>query len=129
MAESANEVSMIAITNLIRRWQDLFNLHDFDALSELYAEGASLLGTSSGRLYISRPAIRAYFKGEATVTFKDMSFLSPCPSVHLVFGFYEFEMGSKSVGETQRLQARFSFVICELEGLWHITHHHSSVVP
>ena len=121
--------SRLGVAAFLKQWQDRFNHNDFDGLAILYADAASLHGTSSGMLHEGRAAIRSYFAGESTVTFGEMSVSSPVSSLHIAVGFYEFELKGNSAGEGRSLRARFSFLIREEGEGCHILHHHSSLCP
>lgn len=117
----------LAVLDVLESWRELFNAREFDRLALLYAQHATLHGTSSPRLYEGREHIRSYFKGQASVEFlrTDISTLADATAIGI--GYYIFRVPDGAL--VKELGARFTFVV-ELGGtLPQIVHHHSSLAP
>ncbi|MBX4899783.1 DUF4440 domain-containing protein [Rhizobium bangladeshense] len=117
----------LAAFGVLDSWRELFNAREFDRLALLYAQHASLHGTSSPLLYESREQIQSYFRGSASVDFlrRDVSILAD--AVALAVGYYIFRVPEGE--QVKEFEARFTFIL-ELGGPRpQILHHHSSLAP
>jgi len=118
---------VVAATALVERWALVFNGGDLDALTALYADGATLLGTSSPLLYEGLAPIRSYFSGRSDVELRALSPQVVGPGAVLIAGFYDFFR--PRVERTNRYPARFTFLVVKTGDGWRIRHHHSSALP
>ncbi|MBB4010470.1 nuclear transport factor 2 family protein [Allorhizobium taibaishanense] len=117
----------LAAWAVMESWRELFNAHEFDQLALLYAQHASLHGTSSALLYQGREQIRSYFKGQASVEFLCSKISSLPDAGALAVGYYMFRVPEGK--QIKEIEARFTFVL-ELGGARpQILHHHSSLAP
>lgn len=108
-------------------WVEAFNTREPGRLVPLYAEDALLHGTSQARLYVGRAQIAEYFRGTSTVILDEHHVMTLAPDCVLVVGKYEFRrmQGAQPVVTP----ARFTFVLRQADGAWHVLHHHSSADP
>jgi hypothetical protein len=117
----------LAVLGVLESWRELFNACEFDRLALLYAQHATLHGTSSPLLYEGREHIRSYFKGQASVEFLRSDIFSLADTTAIAIGYYIFRVPDGAL--VKELSARFTFVV-ELGGaVPQITHHHSSMAP
>jgi hypothetical protein len=105
---------------LIAQWVLEFNTRDPARLLPLYADDATLLGTSEGKLHIGRDEIATYFKGRSTVELGEQILAQLSEDSVLSAG-----QDGKPVAQP----ARFTFVVARRRGDWRILHHHSSAQP
>ncbi|HEY9213461.1 MAG TPA: SgcJ/EcaC family oxidoreductase [Ancylobacter sp.] len=118
-AEDANAV--------IDQWSATYSANDRDALVNLYAPDAILLGTTSPLISEGTEAIRTYFQDlpgsgrKNSIVERRTIVLSDDAVVGT--GFYNFARAAEN--NTPR-PSRFSMVIVKREGRWMIVHHHSS---
>ena len=118
-AEDANAV--------IDQWSATYTANDREALVNLYAPNAILLGTTSPVISEGRDAIRKYFQDlpgsgrknalveRRTIVLSDTEIVGT--------GFYTFARGAEADAPRP---SRFTMVIVKRDGRWMIAHHHSS---
>ncbi len=118
-AEDANAV--------IDQWSATYTANDRDALVNLYAPDAILLGTTSPIMSEGREAIKKYFQDlpgsgrKNTLVERRTIVLSDSEIVGT--GFYTFTRAAEA--NTPR-PSRFTMVLVKRDGRWMIVHHHSS---
>ena len=118
-AEDANAV--------IDQWSATYTANDRDALVNLYAPDAILLGTTSPIMSEGREAIKKYFQDlpgsgrKNTLVERRTIVLSDTEIVGT--GFYNFARATEA--NTPR-PSRFTMVVVKRDGRWMIAHHHSS---
>lgn len=118
-AEEANAV--------IDRWSATYTANDRDALVDLYAPDAILLGTTSPVISEGTEGIRKYFQDlpgsgrKNTIVERRTIVLSETSVVGT--GFYTFARATEN--DTSR-PSRFTMVVVKRDGRWMIAHHHSS---
>jgi uncharacterized protein (TIGR02246 family) len=116
------------VKGLFKLWNDALATLDSDSVAMRYAKNAVLLPTVSDTPRTNYNAIKDYFDGfllkqpqgeilESFVTIGD----GWCKDV----GIYEFTMGATG----SKVKGRYSFVYVYEDGIWKISHHHSSVMP
>jgi uncharacterized protein (TIGR02246 family) len=119
--------SIEAARALVMTWVQIFNAHQLEQLAALYADDATLHGTSQARLYVGREQIRSYFRGTSTVKLGEQVWSRISDGVALCVGKYEF---TRAQNEQQVVvPARFTFVLGRKGMTWRIVHHHSSTDP
>jgi uncharacterized protein (TIGR02246 family) len=122
-ARPANDVGAV-----VDRWATAFNSNDVDALVNLYAPDAILVGTAGLTLKVGREAIRSYFarlaKSGDKVVIDDRKITVLDDNVAYVTGFYVFDAVRN--GEMRKSPAGFTMVIVKRGNDWLIAHHHSS---
>ena len=113
------------------RWATAFNSNDVDALVNLYAPDAILVGTAGMTLEEGRGAINSYFarlaKSGDKVVINNSKILMLDDNVAYVTGFYEFSAHRN--GEIRKSPAGFTMVLVKRGNGWLIAHHHSSRRP
>ncbi|WP_165498147.1 nuclear transport factor 2 family protein [Siculibacillus lacustris] len=119
--------SVAAARALLDRWVTLFNAGDLAALTALYADDATLHGTTSPLLFVGRTQIGGYFSGLSEVEMGEAVMQALTGGEVMVSGLYDFHR-PRGTRET-RIPARFSLLVGERNGLWCVLHHHSSVRP
>jgi uncharacterized protein (TIGR02246 family) len=108
-------------------WAAMFNTREPEKLVALYADDATLHGTSQPQLYIGIEQIRSYFRGASTVKFTEQVLQALSGGIVLAVGKYEF---TRSVdGRLAAFPARFTLVLRRDNGEWRVLHHHSSLEP
>ena len=112
----------------VDRWVAAFNANDVDALMEVYAADATLMGTTSPAVNQGRDAIRRYYarlsrSGDKVSLGERQTFVLSDDIVY-VTGDYEFS--ALRNGERRMTPARFTMVLVRHGRDWLITHHHSS---
>jgi uncharacterized protein (TIGR02246 family) len=112
---------------LIAQWVLEFNTRDPARLLPLYADDATLLGTSEAKLFIGRDQIATYFKGRSTVELGEQILAPLSEDSVLSAGHYHFTRVQDGKPVVQ--PARFTFVVTRRHGDWRILHHHSSAQP
>ncbi|TCM76669.1 nuclear transport factor 2 family protein [Rhizobium sp. BK068] len=117
----------LAVLDLLESWSELFNAHEFDRLALLYAQHATLHGTSSPLLYQGREHIRSYFKGPASVEFLSSEITCVADATAIAVGYYIFRVPEGE--QVKEVGARFTFVVELGGGRPQIAHHHSSLAP
>ena len=112
---------------LIDQWVAAYSTNDRDALVNLYAPDAILLGTTSPIMSEGTEEIRKYFQDlpgsgrKNTIVTRRTTVLDENAVVGT--GFYNFARASE--GDVPR-PSRFTFVLVKRDGRWMIQHHHSS---
>ncbi|WP_193760226.1 SgcJ/EcaC family oxidoreductase [Bradyrhizobium yuanmingense] len=118
-AEEANAV--------INQWSVTYSANDRDALVDLYAPDAILLGTTSPVISEGKEAIRRYFQElqgsgrKNTIVERRTIVLSETSVVGT--GFYNFARATENDAPRP---SRFTMVVIKRDGRWMIAHHHSS---
>jgi uncharacterized protein (TIGR02246 family) len=119
-AEDANAV--------VDRWMAAISAGNKDAVVELYAPNAVLLGTASPIISEGTDAIRSYFDplkpGAIKGVMGDRRTIVLGEDAVATTGFYDFSVMRD--GTPQQLPARFTMVVAKRDGRWLIVHHHSS---
>jgi len=118
-AEDANGV--------IDQWVAAYSANDRDALVNLYAADAILLGTTSPVISQGTDEIRKYFQdlpgsGRKNTIVERRTIVVDENAV-IGTGFYNFARASE--GDVPR-PSRFTMVMVKRDGRWVIQHHHSS---
>ncbi len=123
-AEPAAEVSAA-----VDRWAATFNANDVDALVNLYAPDAILVGSTGLERHEGRDAIRGYFARLANsgdkVMIEDRKVVPLGDTIAYATGFYEFS-GLRE-GKVRKTKAGFTMVFARRGNDWLIVHHHSSL--
>jgi uncharacterized protein (TIGR02246 family) len=119
-AEDANLV--------VDRFSAAYTANDPDAVVDIYAPNAILLGTVSPVISEGPEAIRKYFSmikgsGNKNAIGERRTIVIDDNAV-LVTGFYEFTRMKD--GTPTPSPARFTMLIAKTDGQWRIAHHHSS---
>ncbi len=114
-------------SSLLDAWTEAFNTREPARVAALYAEDASLHGTSQARLRVGMAEIRTYFRGAASVEVGERHFVRLSGTSLLSVGHYRF-LKVQDGGEIVA-PARFTFIFQRREGSWKIVHHHSSAEP
>jgi uncharacterized protein (TIGR02246 family) len=111
------------IDDLREQWIAAFNAHDLDKHMALYAEDATLIG-STDTLHIGRAAIRSYFKGRGpkvhVKNYPKPTLQQITPDVAITVGHVDFADGEKP------MPYRVSWTLMKQQGNWRIVHHHGS---
>ena len=116
-------------------WMETLCRGDLPSLLSLYDTAAVLVPTFSNDIVQGHEELQAYFE--------DFSGSRPnlCGKVHeeinqqlhgghrSISGTYTFTWDDEHDGEREKAEARFTFVIQEMEGRWIIHTHHSSEFP
>ena len=113
---------------VIDRWATAFNSNDVDALVNLYAPDAILVGTAGLTLNEGNEAVRSYYarlaKSGDKVVINNRKIIMLDDNVAYVTGFYEFS--AHRDGEMRKSPAGFTIVLVKRGNGWLIAHHHSS---
>jgi uncharacterized protein (TIGR02246 family) len=116
------------VGSVIDRWGSTFNSNNVDALVNLYAPDAILVGTAGFTLKEGSDAIREYFarlaKSGDTVAIDNRKVIMLGDDVAYVTGFYTFS--SPRNGRPEKSPAGFTMVLVKRGDAWLIVHHHSS---
>lgn len=112
---------------LIDRWSATYSANDRDALVDLYAPDAILLGTTSPVMSEGTEGIRKYFQdlpgsGRKNAIVERRTIVLG-DSLVVGTGFYNFARAAEN--DTPR-PSRFTMVVARRDGRWMIVHHHSS---
>jgi|SRR4030088_2633244 uncharacterized protein (TIGR02246 family) len=116
---------------IVKRWAEIFNAGEPDAVAALYAPDATIWGTLGQKLTTKPADIRTYFIEAARAGLKVKlgehvsSLISETSAVDA--GDYEFARATG--GQTALFPARYSFVLVKQNGAWMIAHQHSSFLP
>jgi hypothetical protein len=113
--------------HLVPAWVAEFNSKQVPRIVALYAEGATLFGTSKAPLRTGHQEIHAYFPGTSTVELVEQRLDRLGDDHALAAGTYIFHRVRNGAPETA--QARFTFVMRRAGDNWQIIHHHSSAFP
>jgi uncharacterized protein (TIGR02246 family) len=118
--------------SVIEKFKKSFDAGDVQALVNLFAPDAILLGTTSPKIAKTRQEIEEYF--QALTQFTSRSFTVDNDSAIvlsndavLFAGFDTFVLVRD--GKTIEVPARFTFVIAKTNDGWQIAHFHSSMRP
>lgn len=118
-AEDANSV--------IDQWVAAYSANDREALVNLYAADAILLGTTSPVISQGTDEIRKYFQdlpgSGRKNTIVERRTIVVDENAIIGTGFYNFARASE--GDVPR-PSRFTMVMVKRDGRWVIQHHHSS---
>ncbi|WP_018864185.1 MULTISPECIES: SgcJ/EcaC family oxidoreductase [Thioalkalivibrio] len=111
-------------------WNDALQTGDAARVTELYAEDAVLLPTVSRVPRTNHAEIQNYFEhfleSRPYGTIDSRNVRLGCNQLTDV-GIYTFRMTVD--GETEEVQARYTFAYEHRDGQWRIAHHHSSKMP
>lgn len=112
---------------VIDRWSATYSSNDRDALVNLYAPDAILLGTTSPVISKGTEAIQKYFEalpgsGRRNVIGERHTIVLGDHAV-IGTGFYTFSRVAEN--DTPR-PSRFTMLVVKRDGKWMIAHHHSS---
>lgn len=112
---------------LIDRWSATYSANDRDALVDLYAPDAILLGTTSPVISEGTEGIRKYFQdlpgsGRKNAIVERRTIVLG-DNLVVGTGFYNFARAAEK--DTPR-PSRFTMVVARRDGRWMIVHHHSS---
>ncbi len=116
--------------DLFERWNDALKTLDANKVAECYAEDAVLLPTVSNIPRTNREEITDYFihflekKPEGIVNQRNVKI--GCNKITDA-GIYTFKVDDHGV--MKDVPARYTFVYVNYNGVWLISHHHSSVMP
>ncbi len=113
--------------HLVPAWVSAFNSQQVPQIVALYAEDATLFGTSKGPLRTGRQEIHAYFPGTSTVELIEQRVDRLSDEHALAAGTYLFQRMRN--GQKETVQARFTFAMRRAAEGWQIIHHHSSAFP
>ncbi len=112
------------------RFSAAYTANDVEALVQLYAPNAILLGTNSPIISEGRDAVRAYFthlklagSGNKNAI-QDRRTIVVNDNAVVVTGFYEFTRMAE--GKPVPAPARFTVLLTKVGGQWLIAHQHSS---
>lgn len=123
---------MINMNNALQTWINLVSIQDVDAVVNLYADDAVLLGTFSDKIRVGKDEIREYFnfflakKPKASVIDSKIHMIDE--NNITINGFYDFEVNNEAGGRFLS-HARFTFVFQKQDSDIKILSHHSSVMP
>ncbi len=112
------------------RFSAAYSANDVEALVQLYAPNAILLGTNSPIISEGRDAVRAYFTNLKLAgsgnknQIQDRRTIVVDDNAVVVTGFYEFTRMSD--GKPVPGPARFTVLLTKVGGQWLIAHQHSS---
>jgi uncharacterized protein (TIGR02246 family) len=117
------------VSAAVDRWTTTFNANDVDALVNLYAPDAILVGSTGLERQEGRDAIRGYFARLANsgdkVVIEDRKIVPLSDNIVYATGFYEFS--AMREGKERKTKAGFSMVFVKQGNDWLIAHHHSSL--
>lgn len=114
----------------IDRFSAAYTANDVEALVQLYAPNAILLGTNSPVISEGREAVRAYFTNLKLAgsgnknDIQDRRTIVVNDNAVVVTGFYQFTRMSD--GKPVPAPARFTVLLTKVGGQWLIAHQHSS---
>ena len=112
------------------RFSAAYTANDVEALVQLYAPNAILLGTNSPVISEGRDAVRAYFTNLKLAGSGNKNEIQERRTIVLddkavvVTGFYEFIRMTE--GKPVPAPARFTVLLTKADGQWLIAHQHSS---
>jgi len=121
------KASLIAV----KKWESLFNKNDI-SIVDTYATNGILIGTFAIAIKKGRETIKPYFEGlfkkqNLRVDFDNDVFVNELDNAYIVSGFYEFSFDEN--GERKKSNARYSYVVQNINGQMLIVNHHSSEIP
>lgn len=122
---------MKAKLDIIKKWEYLFNKNDI-SIVDTYANNGVLIGTFAIKIKKGRQTILPYFEGlfkkeNLRVKFDNDVFTNELEEGYIVSGFYEFSYNEN--GERKVANARYSYVVQNINGKMLIVNHHSSEIP
>ena len=128
------QIDMMALARAnFRKWNDALQTKDAKAVGSMYSDNdLPFLPTVSPKHISKLGCTEAYFElcftKDPVGTIKDDS-VQVCESgnAYLHSGLYTFDLGQG--GTRAPMEARFSYMWRKEDGVWKITHHHSSVSP
>jgi uncharacterized protein (TIGR02246 family) len=128
LTDAASADTAVDAGTTVDRWAAAFNANDVDALVEVYAADATLMGTASAAVNQGRDAIRRYYarlnRSGDKVSLGERQTVLLSDDVAYVTGDYEFS--ALRNGARQMAPARFTMVLVRRGRDWLIAHHHSS---
>ena len=122
---------MKAKLDIVKKWEYLFNKNDI-SIVDTYANNGVLIGTFAIKIKKGRQTIKPYFEGlfkkeNLRVKFDNDVFTNELDEGYIVSGFYEFSYNEN--GERKVANARYSYVVQNINGKMLIVNHHSSQIP
>jgi hypothetical protein len=122
---------MKAKLDIVKKWEYLFNKNDI-SIVDTYANNGVLIGTFAIKIKKGRQTIKPYFEGlfkkeNLRVKFDNDVFTNELEEGYIVSGFYEFSYNEN--GERKVVNARYSYVVQNINGKMLIVNHHSSEIP
>jgi hypothetical protein len=122
---------MKAKLDIVKKWEYLFNKNDI-SIVDTYANNGVLIGTFAIKIKKGRQTIKPYFEGlfkkeNLRVKFDNEVFTNELEEGYIVSGFYEFSYNEN--GERKVANARYSYVVQNINGKMLIVNHHSSEIP
>lgn len=118
---------------IVKRWAGAFPTADVEGLVGLFADDATFLGTTSGKLVTDTDGIRAYFldallrNRPRSAKLLDYTVTAIADDVVVVSGLDEVT-GVKD-GQPYSSFGRVTFVLERREAAWKIAHLHRSAMP
>jgi uncharacterized protein (TIGR02246 family) len=113
---------------VVDRWSAAYTSNDPEAIAQVYASDAILLGTVSPVISVGTEAIRKYFSGVKGTgnrnALQERHTLVLGADAVVITGFYEFT-GVKD-GKPVPRPSRFTMLVTKRGDEWKIAHHHSS---
>jgi uncharacterized protein (TIGR02246 family) len=118
---------------IVRRWANAFPEADVEGLVSLFAEDATFLGTTSGKLVVDIDGIRAYF-GDALLQNRPRSAILLEHTVAAISDTVVVVAGLDEVtgvreGTPYSSFGRVTFVLERRKPGWKIVHLHRSALP
>jgi len=132
MASKHNDsISTRGEQDAIQNWLDTVCNHNPADIVKLYAPDGVLLGTVAKNIKIGRSEIKKYF--DMFVKKKPCGMITSMNvqrygAVAIVDGTYTFELKSDKGGR-EKVPARYTFVLRQIDNKWYIATHHSSAQP
>jgi hypothetical protein len=122
---------MKAKLDIVKKWEYLFNKNDI-SIVDTYSNNGVLIGTFAIKIKKGRQTIKPYFEGlfkkeNLRVKFDNDVFTNELEEGYIVSGFYEFSYNEN--GERKVANARYSYVVQNINGKMLIVNHHSSEIP
>jgi hypothetical protein len=122
---------MKARLDIVKKWEYLFNKNDI-SIVDTYANNGVLIGTFASKIKKGRQTIKPYFEGlfkkeNLRVKFNKDVFTNELDEGYILSGFYEFSFTEN--GERKVTNARYSYVVQNINGKMLIVNHHSSEIP
>jgi hypothetical protein len=122
---------MKATLDIVKKWEKLFNDNNI-SIVDTYASYGILIGTFAIKIKRGRETIKPYFEGlfkkqNLRVKFDKDVFSTELEGGYIVSGFYEFSYDED--GERKTSNARYSYVVQNINGKMLIVNHHSSEIP
>ncbi len=115
-----------------KSWNDALQTKDYEKVASLYSStDLSFLPTVSPQFIRDSESAKGYFMEflkklpDGTITSDNVQKYGPDAYLHT--GMYTFMTGPAD--NRAPVEARFSYMWRKIDGVWKITHHHSSAVP